>query len=96
VVLRVRGLATVGATLQDVLASYADKLAEVNGRLYLTGISEHVHDQVVRTGKLRPSGPVQVYGATPIRGQSTKQAVEDARTWLVGASTAAEHGKGQR
>ena len=64
VILRLRGLTTAGATLQDVLASYADKLAEVDGRLYLTGISQRVHDQVVRTGKLRLSGPVQVYDAT--------------------------------
>ena len=90
VILRLRGLSVAGATLQDVLTSYADKLAEVDGRLYLTGISERVHDQVVRTAKLRLSGPVQVYDATPIRGQSTRQAVENARTWLVSASRKAE------
>jgi SulP family sulfate permease len=96
VVLRLRGLTTAGATLQDVLANYADKLAEVDGQLYLAGISEPVHDQVVRAGKLHLSGPVQVYDATSIRGESTRQAVEDARTWLVRASTAAEPGEGQR
>jgi SulP family sulfate permease len=96
VVLRLRGLTTAGVTLQDVLANYADKLAEVDGQLYLTGISERVHDQVVRTGKLRLSGPVQVYDATPIRGQSTRQAVDDARTWLVGASTDVEPSDRQR
>jgi sulfate permease, SulP family len=90
VILRLRGLSVAGATLQDVLTSYADKLAEVDGRLYLTGISERVHDQVARTAKLRLSGPVQVYDATPIRGQSTRQAVENARTWLVSASREAE------
>src|SRR5690606_19778344 len=73
VILRLRGLSIAGATLQDVLASYADKLADVDGRLYLSGISERVHDQVVRTGKLRLSGPERVYDATPIRGQSTRQ-----------------------
>jgi SulP family sulfate permease len=96
VVLRLRGLTTAGVTLQDVLANYADKLAEVDGQLYLTGISERVHNQVVRTGKLRLSGPVQVYDATPIRGQSTRQAVDDARTWLVGASTDVEPRDRQR
>jgi SulP family sulfate permease len=82
--------------LQDVLTSYADKLAEVDGKLYLTGISQRVHDQLVRTGKLRLSGPVRVYGATPVRGESTRQAVEDARTWLVTASTEAGAGNRQR
>jgi SulP family sulfate permease len=96
VVLRLRSLNVVGATLQDVLASYADKLSEVDGRLYLTGISEPVHGQLLRTGKLRLSGPVQVHGATPIRGQSTRQAVENARIWLVGASREAEASDNQR
>jgi SulP family sulfate permease len=90
VVLRLRGFTTAGVTLQEVLAKYADKLAEVGGQLYLTGISQRVHDAMVRTGKLRLSGPVQVYDATSIRGQSTRQAVEDSRTWLVGASTEVE------
>jgi sulfate permease, SulP family len=83
VVLRLRGLTNVGATLLEVLANYADKLAEVNGRLYLSGINERVHDQMARTGKLRLSGPVRVYEATPIRLQSTRKAVADARAWLV-------------
>jgi sulfate permease, SulP family len=96
VILRLRGLSVAGATLQDVLASYADKLAEVDGRLYLTGINERVRDQVVRTAKLRLSGPVQVYDATPIRGQSTQQAVENARTWLVSASRESEASDHQR
>jgi SulP family sulfate permease len=84
VVLRLRSLATVGATLLEVLTRYADKLEEANGRLYLSGISEHVHDQIVRTGKLHLSGPVRAYEASAVRGQSTRKAVADARTWLVG------------
>lgn len=83
VVLRLRGLTNAGATLVEVLASYADKLSEVDGRLYLSGINEEVHDQVVRTGKLRLSGPVQVYEATPVRLEATRKAVADARAWLV-------------
>lgn len=83
VVLRLRRLTNVGATLLEVLSNYAGKLEAVNGRLYLSGISEHVHDQIVRTGKLHLSGPVQAFEATPIRGQSTQAAVADAQTWLV-------------
>jgi SulP family sulfate permease len=93
-ILRLRGLTTAGVTLQDVLENYADKLAEVDGKLYLTGISQRVRDQVIHTGKLRLSGPVEVYKATPIRGQSTRRAVDDAQTWLIGAST--EGGGNQR
>jgi SulP family sulfate permease len=94
VVLRFRGFTSADATLQDVLANYADKLGEVDGRLYITGISQRVHDQVVRTGKIQLSGPARVYNATPIRGQSTRRAVEDARAWLVEANS--ESGRRQK
>ena len=83
VVLRLRGRSTVGATLIEVLSNYADKLKAVDGRLYLTGVSEVAYDQLVRTGKLLLTGPVRAYEATPIRGQSTQEAVAHARTWLV-------------
>jgi SulP family sulfate permease len=89
VILRLRGLTSVGATLIEVLANYADKLRAVSGRLYLSGISEGAYDQIVRTGKLRLSGPVRAYEATSIVGQSTREAVADARTWLVDTSAEA-------
>jgi SulP family sulfate permease len=86
VILRLRGRTTVGATLIDELSSYANHLATANGRLYLTGLSEGVYDQMVRTGKLREADPVRAYKATPIVGESTHQASADARTWLVSTS----------
>jgi hypothetical protein len=79
-----------------VLANYADKLKAVNGRLYLTGISEVAYDQLVRTGKLRLTGPVRAYEATAIRGQSTQEAVADARTWLVSQSADASADEASR
>ncbi len=89
VILRLRGRSTLGATLIDVLASYAEKLRAVNGRLYLTGMSQGAYDQLVRTGKLRLSGPVRAYEATPVVGQSTREAYADAQRWLVGLSAEA-------
>ncbi|MGI5836497.1 MAG: SulP family inorganic anion transporter [Chloroflexota bacterium] len=83
VILRMRGRTTVGATLVNMLKDYANKLEGVGGRLYLTGISPGVHDQLVRTRKLRLFGPVRVYEATPIVGQSTRRALADAQAWLV-------------
>jgi sulfate permease, SulP family len=87
VILRLRGRNTVGATLLEVLSNYADKLQKLDGRLYLTGMSEQAREQVVRTGKLSLSGPVRAYEATPVVWESTREAVTDARTWLVGKST---------
>ena len=86
VILRLRGRTNLGATLVEVLANYADKLQAAHGRLYLTGIGEGAYEQLVRTGKLRLTGPVRAYEATSVRGQSTREAVADARTWLVGRS----------
>jgi SulP family sulfate permease len=83
VVLRLRGLTKVGATLIDVLAGYARKLKEVNGRLYLSGMSEQVYQQLRDTGKLGSMDHVHAYDATPIRGQSTRAAIAAAREWLV-------------
>jgi SulP family sulfate permease len=83
VILRLRGRTTVGATLIDELSNYAKQLAKVNGRLYLAGLSEDVYDQMVRTGKLREADLVRAYKATPIVGESTREAIAAARTWLV-------------
>ncbi|MGN6722897.1 MAG: SulP family inorganic anion transporter [Marmoricola sp.] len=83
VVLRLRGRHTLGATLIEVLARYADMLHAASGRLYLTGVSEHAHDQIVRTGKLRISGPVRVHEATPVLGESTREARAEAEAWLI-------------
>ncbi|MEP7214425.1 MAG: SulP family inorganic anion transporter [Acidobacteriota bacterium] len=84
VILRLRGRTNLGATLVEVLADYADKLKDVHGRLYLTGIGQGAYDQIVRTGKLQLTGPVRVYEATSVRGESTEEAHADAQTWLVG------------
>jgi SulP family sulfate permease len=94
VILRLRGRPTVGATLIDVLAGYADELQKVEGRLYLTGISRQAYDQVVRTGKLRLSGPVRAYPATPVLGESTRAAMADAEAWLAGGGDAGAQGGG--
>jgi SulP family sulfate permease len=79
-----RGRTNLGATLVEVLANYAEKLEVAHGRLYLTGIGEGAYEQMVRTGKLHLTGPVRVYEATSVRGQSTREAYADAKTWLVG------------
>jgi hypothetical protein len=61
-----------------------------------TGISESVHNQMARTRKMRLSGPLQIYDATSIRGQSTRRAVADARTWLVNQGTEAASGDNEQ
>jgi SulP family sulfate permease len=83
VVLRMRGYNHFGATLLDVLSDYAEKLKAVDGRLYLSGMSEAAYDQVVESGRIKLMGPVHAYEAEPVVWESTTDAVEHARTWLV-------------
>lgn len=86
VILRLRGHSQFGATLVEVLDNYARKLGESNGRLYLSGIGKKAGEQIIRTGKLRLTGPVHIYKATSVRGKSTEEAHADAQNWLVGTN----------
>jgi SulP family sulfate permease len=86
VILRLRGRSTIGSTLIDVLASYATRLRKVNGQLYLTGLSQQVHHQLVRAGRIEQAEGVRAYEASPVIGESTRRAHADARAWLTRAS----------
>jgi SulP family sulfate permease len=90
VVLRLRGRTAVGATLIEVLARYAADLEAAGGRLYLSGVDAAVFAQLVRTGKLRVDGSVQVYPATEVVGEASRQAVADAQAWLTRTEPASE------
>lgn len=82
VILRLRSLATAGATLLDVLSSYANELSERGGRLYLAGVRPEVREQIGRTNRLDLNGPVTILEATAARGESTLQAIAESRAWL--------------
>ena len=87
-ILSLRGRSTLGATLIEVLARYADAIQAAGGRLYLSGISAGAYQQIVRTGKLGLDGAVRVYQATPVLGESTRTARTDAEAWLAGSPSA--------
>jgi SulP family sulfate permease len=86
VVLRLRGRTTVGSTLVDVLDEYAESLAEVDGRLYLSGVDDTIARLLERTRKLDLSGTVRMVRATEVLGESTRDAIASARRWLNEAS----------
>jgi SulP family sulfate permease len=81
VVLRLRGRTSLGATFVKVAAGYADRLADCGGRLYLSGLEPDLSEQLRRTGHV--DGPVRVFEATPVLGEATRAAVQDAQSWLV-------------
>ena len=86
VILRLRGYTSVGATLVEVLDNYADALAEVGGRLYLSGVDKRVGEQLRRAGKLDLDRAVHLVPADPVFGASTKQAAAHASAWLGSTS----------
>ena len=90
VVLRLRGRTKVGATFISVIHRYAERLAAVSGRLYLSGVDEGVRTTLIRSGKLDLGGAVVVESMTPIIGESTLQALADANAWLLEARGSAD------
>jgi SulP family sulfate permease len=81
VVLRLRRRTSLGATFVKVVADYASRLADADGRLYLTGLEPSLTERLRRTGHLE--GPVRAFEATPVVGESTQAAYLDAEAWLV-------------
>ena len=81
VVLRLRRRTSLGATFVKVVGDYADRLAEVNGRLYLSGLDPSLTERLRRTGHI--DGPVRTFEASPVVGESTRAAYLDAEAWLV-------------
>jgi sulfate permease, SulP family len=80
-----RGPTQVGATFIDVVARYAEQVGAVGGRLYLAGVDDCVHDQLTRSGKAHASGPLEIYPATSVVGDSTRRAAAAAAAWMIAA-----------
>jgi sulfate permease, SulP family len=86
VVLRLRGRQLLGATLMEVLATYAKALHAAQGRLYLTGMSQAAYAHVVRSGKIDLTGAARAHEATATVWQSTREAVADAEAFMSRAT----------
>jgi sulfate permease, SulP family len=84
VVLRLRGRTSVGATFVKVVADYTAALYAVGGRLYLSGVDHGLAELLRRTDRVDVSGPISVFEATELVGESTEHALHEAETWAVG------------
>lgn len=81
-ILRLRGRTRIGSTLIEVLDEYADDLAEVGGRLYLSGVDDDVAEQLRRSEKFDLDTSVHIHEAGATLGESTTQAHASAGAWL--------------
>lgn len=94
VILRLRGQTALGSTLMDVLADYGERLGARGGRLYLAGLRPRALRQLQRNGHFALTGPMRVYPATFVLGESTRRALADASAWLVDVSRAEDRASG--
>ncbi|MET0326819.1 MAG: SulP family inorganic anion transporter, partial [Ilumatobacteraceae bacterium] len=83
VVLRLRGRTSFGATFFTVVAGYSQRLEQVGGRLYLTGLDPDLVERLGRPGAVPLTGSARLFAARPEIGASTLLALQDARTWIV-------------
>lgn len=82
VILRLRGYSPAGATFISVLDRYAERLTDVGGTLYLSGVGDELAGQLARSGTLDLEHEVHIIGAKPAIGASTKAAAHEALGWL--------------
>ena len=83
VVLRLRGRTSLGSTFFVTMADYAHRLEAVGGRLYLSGVDPELLERMARTKRLDLTGPVRVFEATEVVGESTSEAYDSAEAWLI-------------
>ena len=83
VVLRLRGRTSLGSAFFVTMADYAHRLEAVGGRLYLSGVDPELLERMARTKRLDLTGPVRVFEATEVVGESTSEAYDSAEAWLI-------------
>jgi sulfate permease, SulP family len=83
VVLRLRGRAMLGSTAFAVLSDYADRVAAVGGRFYLSGLDPAVHRQLKLNRTVGREDEVRVFEASKVIGESSLAAYDDAQEWLA-------------
>lgn len=83
VIVRIRGRTVMGATAFSVLSGYAGELDARDGRLFLSGVDHALVTQFERSGRVVSSGPVRIVEATPVLGESTRRAIEEAQAFLI-------------
>jgi SulP family sulfate permease len=86
VILRVRGADEAGATMLDVLRSYARSLRDAGSKLVIVTDNVRLLEQLDETGLLREIGPENVYRGTEYLGETIRRAHDEAVEW-VGART---------
>ncbi len=84
VVLRLRGRTTLGSTFFTVVDDYAGRLHALGGRLYLSGVSHELAEQMRAARVVEHTEGLHIVEATPVIGESSLEAYDRATAWLAG------------
>ena len=78
VILRLRHNTEMGSTGLRFLRRYAEELEHCGGKLMLSGVSEQLREQLVRTGTLQDLGEDNIFPATETLFDATRKALVSA------------------
>jgi sulfate permease, SulP family len=83
VILRLRGRSDLGTTFMDVLARYAQSLADARCRLLIVSANERIIEQLAVTGIIEIVGAESVYRGDERVGAAVERAMADAEAWVA-------------
>ena len=83
VILRMHGRERIGSTFIQILERYAGRLQANGGKIILSGVSQHVWDQLARTETFETVPEEDVFMVEETMGGSTKKALKAAKVWLA-------------
>ena len=90
VIIRLRGRSAMGATAFSVISRYAGRLGDAGGRLYLSGVAPELVSHFKESGRIEASDPVKIIEATATLGESTREAIAKANSFLIGEAQDAQ------
>ncbi len=82
VILRMHGRTRIGSTFIQILERYAGRLQANGGKIFLSGVSQNVWDQLARTETFETIPEADVFMIEETMGGSTKKAISAAAEWL--------------
>jgi SulP family sulfate permease len=82
VIIRLRGRSNLGSTIYNVLERYAERLAKHGGKLILSGISDTLYQQLVRTDLFKFVGEAYLTRAERRPSAAMRKAIVIGEAWL--------------
>jgi len=82
VIIRLRDREEVGSTFMRIIERYSGALKAQGNMLMLTGLIEHVLEQLEKTELIELIGEENILPAEPRFGAGVNRAVEAAETWI--------------